>query len=378
MFIKSLKLSNVRNHNETTAQFSPGLNIIHGLNGVGKTSLLEAIALCSLSKTFLPVPDAALINKFKDFLFVRCDAENSIGVDYFVKVQYPKGQKKTFSNSYGDNQLPKNIIGEMPVVILSPDYKTLTFGAPDDRRQFLNTILSQSSKRYIDLALKNKKYLKQRNKILSDKKQNQRIDMNLLQILTDMFIESSAEIIMARDAFIRQFEVYFKRVYSEITNNKENVALKYSPFGLSGLDLDKETIIEKYKDDFIDNLEDEFRRGTTIFGPQKDDLKIFINEGLSKQYASQGQHKSLLISLKFAEFFFLHDAKKETPIILLDDIFSELDEERSEKVLEYIRTNNAQTFITVTNAEYINKFVNASDNCFYFHVSEGEIKGVQK
>lgn len=378
MYIKSLKLSNVRNHNETTAKFSPGLNIIHGLNGVGKTSMLEAISLCSLSKSFLPVPDAALINKFKDFLFVRCDAENSLGVDYFVKVQYPKGQKKTFGNSYGDNQLPKNIIGEMPVVILSPDYKTLTFGAPDDRRQFLNTILSQSSKKYIDSVLKNKKYLKQRNKILADKKQNKKIDMNLLQILTDMFIESSAEIIIAREAFIAQFEVFFKKVYGEITDNKETVGLKYAPYGLAGIDLNKEAIAEKYKADFIDNLEDEFRRGTTIFGPQKDDMKIFINDGISKQYASQGQHKSLLISLKFAEFFFLQDAKKETPIILLDDIFSELDEQRSEKVLDYIRSNRAQTFITVTNEEYISKFVEPSDSCYYFHVSEGEIKGMEK
>ncbi len=269
MYIKSLKLSNVRNHNETTAKFSPGLNIIHGLNGVGKTSMLEAISLCSLSKTFLPVPDAALINKFKDFLFVRCEAENSLGVEYFVKVQYPKGQKKSFSNSYGDNQLPKNIIGEMPVVILSPDYKTLTFGAPEDRRQFLNTILSQSSRKYIDSVLKNKKYLKQRNKILSDRKQNHKVDMNLLQILTDMFIESSAEIVIARDNFIKHFEEYFKKVYYEITDNKESVELKYAPFGLSGIDLNKNDIISKYKDDFIDNLEDEFRRGTTIFGLKK-------------------------------------------------------------------------------------------------------------
>ncbi len=107
-------------------------------------------------------------------------------------------------------------------------------------------------------------------------------------------------------------------------------------------------------------------------------MKIYINDGISKQYASQGQHKSLLISLKFAEFFFLHDSKKETPIILLDDIFSELDEVRSQKVLDYIRHNNAQTFITVTNAEYINKFVKPSDNCFYFEVDEGEVKGVER
>ncbi len=378
MFIKSIKLSNIRNHNETNAQFSPGLNIIYGLNGVGKTSLLEAISLCSLSKSFLPVPDAALINKFKDFLFVRCDAVNSLGIEYFVKVQYPKSQKKTFSNSYGDNQLPKNIIGEMPVVILSPDHKTLTFGAPEDRRQFLNTILSQSSKKYIDYVLKNKKYLKQRNKLLSDKKQNIKIDMNLLQILTDMFIESSAEIVIARDKFVENFEVFFTKVYKEISGDKEIVRLKYAPYGLLGCDLKKEIIIERYKEYFIDNLEDEFRRGTTIFGPQKDDMKIYINDGLSKQYASQGQHKSLLISLKFAEFFFLQDVKNETPIILLDDIFSELDAERSEKVLNYIRSNNAQTFITVTNAEYINKFVTPSDNCFYFLIDAGEIKGVEK
>ncbi len=378
MYIKSLKLSNVRNHTETSAHFSPGLNIIYGLNGVGKTSLLEAISLCSLSKSFLAVPDAALINKFKDFLFVRCEAENSLGIEYFVKVQYQKGQKKVFSNSYGDNQLPKNIIGEMPVVILSPDYKTLTFGAPEDRRQFLNTILSQSSKKYIDSVLKNKKYLKQRNKILADRKQNIKIDMNLLQILTDMFISSSAEIVIARDNFIKEFEVYFSNVYKEISAGKESVELKYSPYGLSDTQLEKDSIIQKYNEIFLDNIDEELRRGTSSFGPQKDELKIFINDGLSKQYASQGQHKSLLISLKFAEFFFLKEVKKETPIVLLDDIFSELDSERSEKVLDYIRTNKAQTFITVTNADYINKYVKPSDNCFYFHVDSGTIKEVER
>lgn len=352
MLINKINLINFRIHEKFYHDFSDGINIIQGLNGTGKTSILEGIAICSLSKSFIPVQDSSLIKYNNDFYFLKIHSTTDLNTKYKLEVKYQRNKKKIIKSNLGDNLNPKDIIGELPIVVLSPDFKSITFGTPSDRREFLDKILSQSSKKYITNFLKFKKSLKQRNSILINAKKNHKYDRMQLQIWTDLFIDSSTEIIFYRKKFIDDFSPYFKEYYKLLSNSKEKVEIEYAPNKID-LKSDKDNIKNQLMDLANEYEEQELNRGTTIFGPQKDDINIFVNEGLSKEVASQGQHKTLLISLKFAEFRFLKNIKNETPVILLDDIFSELDYERAENILELLKLNKAQTLITTTNINNI-------------------------
>ena len=179
-----------------------------------------------------------------------------------------------------------------------------------------------------------------------------------------------------RFQFINEFIPFFKQSYSEITDSAELVDLRYKPDNIEFSQLakiEKSEITEQLVRASKNLYQNELRRGTTLFGPQKDDIDIFINQGLAKDAASQGQHKSLLISLKFAEFEFLKTVVRETPIILLDDIFSELDAARSQKVLELLLTKNAQTLITVTEPDKFLNWQKDKSNFKIISLSEGRI-----
>ncbi len=350
MIVRELFIKNLRNHTETCLKFCDSVNVLYGRNGVGKTTVLEAISIASLSKSFLPAPDSSLIKNGESGYLVKLSATRDIGINYDVSVNFANSKKKITANN-DENLLPKDIIGEIPIVILSPDFKSITFGSPQDRRSFLDSILCQTSKIYFEYLLKLKKCLKQRNNLLASFKKNNTFDKVEFEQWTSMLIEISAEVILRRHRFVQSFLPYFVEAYNTIANSADVVSAEYEPFGVKSYKVEdgKEELIEELEAIAANVQESELRRGTSLFGPQKDELIISINGGLSREYASQGQHKTLLIGLKIAEFNYLLEAKRETPIILLDDIFSELDENRSAKVLEVIKGHNAQIFITTTN-----------------------------
>ena len=376
MKLVELNIKNLRNHIDSNLEFASGTNIIYGYNGVGKTSILEAISIAGLTKSFLPVQDSSLINHNAESYYIHAKAKTDHSNSYNIKILYKAGSKKEISGTEGENMIPKNVIGLMPIVVLSPDHKAITFGSPIDRRAFIDRTLSQSNKKYIDLALKLKKCLRQRNNILNEAKRYFRnFDKVLFEAWTESLIDISAEMVVKRAKFLNDFDPYFKEIYSEVTNGKEKVELQYQPDSFTDENQYSDINTAKLHLEKVasNNFDKELKRGTTIFGPQKDELAIIINGSLAKDTASQGQHKSLLISLKFAEFNFLKENKQEMPIILLDDIFSELDSRRSELVLHMLRDNQAQTFITLTDREIVRpEFLDKSD-VKYFEISEGEV-----
>jgi|694.fasta_scaffold19935_7 DNA replication and repair protein RecF len=353
MYIRTITLEHLRNHEQSSLECSPLLNIITGLNGSGKTTILEAISICGLSKTFLPSADSDLIKKGFDSYTVGVQAISDLGIPYRVGVHYKEGSRKLIHSSLGDRMNPKDILGEIPLIVLSPDFKEITFGAPDDRRRFMDALLSQARKVYVDDAITLKKIIKQRNALLYQAKiQGVSVDKGLFGVLTDQLIEYGARIGAARASFIEEFTPHFLKAYQTMCGTKETVSIEYIP------DTQKEKKLISFQD-FKDSytiaaqlLEiDEYRRATTLFGPQKDDIQIMIHGGRARETASQGQHKSLLISIKWAEFTYLQEVRNETPILLFDDIFSELDAERTHRVLEQVLESGAQTFITTTEGE---------------------------
>lgn len=377
MKIKKLNILNLRNHKFTELEFSNSLNIFYGLNGSGKTTILEAISIASFSKSFLPTQDSALINYNEKQYSISVKAINDYGIPYIISIKYDKINKKEINSNAGDKITPKDIIGEIPCIILSPDYKKITFGTPADRRDFLDKLLSQSSKKYLEDLMTYRKSLRQRNTQLQKTKIHQDFDENLFNSWTEILIQTGAAIIKKRIDFINDFIPYFEKLYSFVSDEKEKVTLEYLPHGIpkiKPLHELSEKDIQTYLHNFsLEILPDEKRRGLTLFGPQRDELKIKINGGLAKDSASQGQHKTLLICIKFAEFEYLKNMKNETPLALLDDIFSELDKKRTDKVLALLEKNSAQTFITVTDFELLKPLIPDTINYKIFQLSDGVI-----
>jgi len=378
MKLSKIKITNLRNHSYSNLELAEHLNVFYGLNGAGKTTILEAVAISAFTKSFQPVSENNLIKEGETYYHVRVDGISEVGVSYFTNVNFELNSKKKISSSEGDNLSAKDIVGRIPLIILSPDMKAITSGAPADRRSFIDRTLSQISPLYMLDLMRLKRCLKQRNSLLTSAKKERRLDQEQFNILTGIFIELGVNIVHKRYNFIKEFLPYFSTFYSNIGSTNEDVAISYLPDTAQSALLSGDK--SKIKDAFIERARDlrniEIMRGSTLFGPQKDDLLISINNSPAKERASQGQHKSLLISLKFAEFLYLKDILEETPIILLDDIFSELDIERSRKVIDLINQNGAQSLITITNPERLQSFDPVGSNR-YFRINAGLVEKIQ-
>ena len=319
----------------------------------------------------MPVSDQTILSQNKQSYHVKITAETDLQVPYFALVKYDKIEKKTICNSFADNILSKDLIGQLPIVVLSPDLKNITSGPPQERRSLLDKILSQSFKSYLTNWINLKKILKCRSNILAENLVCGNLNKDLLDTWTAYLIDVSTEIVFRRAEFTREFAKSFLSLYRELSDSKESVSIKYTPFRITET-ADKDEIkqqITSLSDELIDS---EIKRGKNLFGPQRDDLIFTINGGNAKDFASQGQHKTLLIAIKFAEFCYLQETLHETPIILLDDIFSELDSERIAKVIDLVTRYNAQTFITVNYTDFLSK-INVKDGYRIIPIVDGKV-----
>ncbi len=377
LIIKRLNIKKLRNHSNSEITFSPLINFIYGPNGAGKTTILEAIHICSFGKTFQPTQDNQLIMKGNESYSISCRCQTDLGTPYDVNVEFIHGKKKQIRSSLGENLSSKNLIGELPTVVLTPDYKIITSGSPNERRIFVDKILSQCSKIYLDDLIKFKKTLKQRNALLSKENFPRKFDENLFSSWTEQFIQLSSKIIYKRYTFAEEFPRYFQSMYSDISSEKEKVNLRYLPDSVTAdkyemkisLDFIYDMLRQRAKE--IENVEK--KRGLTLFGPQKDEFEILINDGLARDIASQGQHKTLLVSLKIAEYMYLKELNNETPVILFDDIFSELDDNRIAKVVKILQNTDAQSFITTVNIEKILSKTELNLNTKRLFIINGEV-----
>ncbi|MCB0702790.1 MAG: DNA replication and repair protein RecF [Ignavibacteriae bacterium] len=381
MRLDTLYFTNIRNHRETELFFSKHINVFFGLNGAGKTSILEAISLASISKSFLNTPENSLINFNQEKFLARVRAIRDRGTDFTIEITKVTGGRKKITSSFMDNMRPKDLIGSLPIIILSPDYKEITAGSPENRRRFVNTTISQISNNYLSDLFSYRKILKQRNSLLQKYKKEKYLDQDEFNIWTNKLIEYGTKIVNKRAEFITQFEPYFSKNYDIVSDRKEKVQIIYKPYGFDDLkykELDKEMIFEKLNKLSLEKRKGELTRFTTLFGPQKDEIELLINNFLVKDTASQGQHKTVLISLKLAEFDYMKEVLNETPVVLLDDIFSELDSKRTELVIKRILNNLAQAFITITEDDKIKNIMQPSEECFYFYVNNGEVQLIEE
>ncbi|HWF44942.1 MAG TPA: DNA replication/repair protein RecF [Candidatus Kapabacteria bacterium] len=376
----SIRLRNFRNHSDSTVEGLSGkINVLAGPNGAGKTSILEGLSLATLTKSFTTYSDAVLIRSGETMLEVEANFESDLGVPHRVAVEITLGPpiRKTITANSERLRSSAELVGRAPVVVLTPDEKIITSGPPSERRRFLNMVLSQASRTYLEDELEYRRALKQRNAILADAKQ-QRRSLSYVQShlapWTALVIKHGARIMRRRSSFTDEFRPRLLRAYALLSEDREGPTLSYLPMGLEDIvTSDFESLLT---DESKKNEIEEIRRGTTLFGPHRDELVLNINPKQSaKFYASQGQHKTLLVAMKLAEFEYLKEAAGETPILLLDDVFSELDELRAHQLLDLAESGHfGQTFITSTDRQRFRNKLDFSKENRMFIVESGHIQ----
>ena len=342
MFLSSIDLKNIRKHTDTHLEFAENLNYIVGGNGVGKTTILEAIYYLCTTKSCLTSSDTEVVKIGEPGFNISGNFVGRVNdnVQLFFSV---RDNKKVFLLSGKQTHKFSDVIGKFPVVLLSPSDHSITQGYPAERRKFIDSVISQASRTYLDLLLEYNRTLKQRSNLLFRIRENNYAENQELDAWNEKLVQSGIEIINHRQKFVKEFVKYINESYQKILGHKEKPGLGY--YFLDGQCPDD--IAECFSSMLEQKKEDEIRRTQNLVGPHRDDFIFDINGISLKSYGSQGQHKTFQTILRFAEYFYLREKTGLSPIFLLDDVFGELDAERAAAISDYL-SKVGQAFITIT------------------------------
>lgn len=371
MIVRNVHMENFRNHTCSNLEFGIGVNVLLGKNGQGKTNILEAISCLSLTKSFYAASDATLVQLGHEAFAVEGALADDAGIEHRVRVAYAKesGEKAFTINGTRSERL-SSVIGMFPVVILSPENNAITFGPPSDRRRFIDLLLSQLSRTYFEDLLEYRQVLRQRNRMLGEMKQNNNIREDVLEPWNRSLAGYGARIICKRGSFVDEFGEYVKLSYARLVETGEEPDIQYASVpkvdSYKNIDQSTENILGELKK----KQAEECKKGISLVGPHRDDFVFYLNRVDLQKYASQGQHKTFLIALKMAEFRYLKEKKDETPILLLDDVLSELDDDRSRQLLEHV-AELGQTVITTTDATPFRDTIDWGNEDRKYHVEQG-------
>jgi DNA replication and repair protein RecF len=373
MILSSVYLKNFRSHKNTSIKFSEKTNYIVGGNGQGKTSVLEAIYFLCTTKGYNSKSDIE-VTRFNEKEFeIKGSFKDLTENDIRIYFSLEENRKYYFQNGKLINRL-SDVIGKFPVVILTPADHSITQGSPGDRRKFVDSVISQSSETYLKLLLDLNRTLRQRSSLLTRiKEQNRRSQntYNELDAWTLKLIDIGTDIISYRVRFINEFNYYIKESYKRIIGNDEVPEVTYLFLEGKKDSEDLQEIKEFFNELINKKREEEFRRATNLVGPQRDEYLFEINEKELKIFGSQGQHKTFQIALKFAQFFYLKEKTGKNPVFLLDDVFGELDANRSLKTSEYLR-ETGQAFITLTDFSNMS-FLKINEKDKLIRLRQGEV-----
>ena len=352
MWIKKLKLNNFRNYQTQEIEFDKNINIIYGENAQGKTNIIESIFLSSVGKSFRTNKEKELIKFNENFCNVEIDYEKS-DRDGNIKIDIST-KKNIYINKIKIKKLSE-LLGNIHTVIFTPDDINILKGGPENRRKFLNIMISQLRPKYMHIYSLYNKALEERNNYLKKIKQENASE-EMLEIWDEQLISYGKIISEYRKEFIDKIKNKIKIIHKNITGEKEEIKINYLTDCLDENNY-RELLKQRKKLDII--------KGYTTRGIHRDDFQIFINDILVNVYGSQGQHRTAILSLKISELQVVNDEIGENPILLLDDFMSELDENRRCNFIENIK--DTQVIITCTD-----KFEIKNTNAKYFKVKEGK------
>ena len=378
--LKSLNILNYRNIREASLEFAPKLNCFVGLNGQGKTNILDAIYLLSFAKSAFTAQDSLNITHGEEMAMVQGNYQGTSPHpspqgreqdSFVISCGLRKGVKKQFRKDKKDYPRLIDHIGLIPLVMISPSDQQLIEEGSDERRRFMDVVISQLDRRYLDCLTKYNALLKQRNALLKQYADSPEPPHDLLEVLEWQMVEPAEYIFKARTEFFEAFEPYFAKTYAQISGSAEIPHLKYVS-QLQDRDL-REAYVKTRQRDLI--------LGWTSQGIHKDDLDMRLGEYPLKQVGSQGQQRTFVLALKLAQSLYISGVESQKskveskPILLLDDIFDRLDSERVERIVEMVQGDEfGQIFITDTDRQHLTDILKPNENAKIFHVENGEIK----
>ncbi|MFT6717144.1 MAG: DNA replication and repair protein RecF [Saprospiraceae bacterium] len=365
MFLKNISIVNFKNFEGLELSFNPKINCLVGDNGEGKTNLLDAIYYLTFCKSFLNPIDSQNVKTGESFLLTQGVFEKD-SKNFHVHCGIKKGQKKVFKLNKKEYEKLADHIGEFPLVIISPTDRNLITEGSDLRRKFLDGILAQYDKLYLETLLQYNKVLAHRNALLKYFSKERTFSQEQLDVWDVQLVSLGYVILQKRIELTKGFIPVFQKYYQRISNSKEEVGLNY----------ESQLIDDDFQELLNKSVQKDIQRQFSNVGIHKDDLSFTLKDNPVKKFASQGQQKTYLIALKLAQLEFLKDIKRQTPILLLDDIFDKLDEKRVGQLLELVNSNEfGQIFITDTDAlrtERILKRINSEHAVF--KVADGDVK----
>lgn len=352
MRLSSLHLSSFRAHAEARFDFAPKINLLHGPNGVGKTNVLEAIHYLCLTKSFVTSTDLHAVHRGRPFFEIEGSFEGSMRSSLHVKLVLVPGEgKRVFVNGAPLDRIA-DLVGMLPVVVLSPADYVLTAGGPEERRRFLDITLSQSSPVYLDDLMKYRRTLRQRNALLQQVRRGGALSSGTLQAWDEELATIGARLIVRRRQFLDLFTGFLAEAYRLLDAIGEEPSMTYQTLVEVEEDAGAETIAKQFHVVLARLRRREAERGRTLVGPHLDELLFRLGDFEVRPYASQGQHRTLGLALRLATFLYLKDRLEEAPLLLLDDVFGTLDIRRVEVILAVLQGEAVeQSFVAAARPE---------------------------
>jgi len=362
MKLKSLSIINYKNISDANLSFSDKINCFIGDNGMGKTNILDAIYYLSFCKSHSNLIDSQNINHNADFFLIQGDYKKNDTQEQ-IYCGMKRKQKKQFKRNKQEYEKLSDHIGLIPLVMVSPDDIELISEGSDERRKFMDGVISQFNKNYLHQLLQYNILLKQRNALL---KSDTHIDEAVFEIIEEQMDNIGLYIFEERTKFIEEFIPVFQNFHNKISYGRENVSLDY---------VSQYQKHESLKQRMIDTRTRDFALGFSTQGIHKDELEMTLDGHPIKKIGSQGQNKTYLIALKFAQFDFLKKIHFCSPILLLDDLFDKLDSNRVEQIVKLVSSDLfGQIFITDTNRKHLDQLLTQiNNNSKIFTIVNGEI-----
>lgn len=362
MILKRISILNYKNLEQVELSFSPKLNCFFGQNGMGKTNLLDAVYFLSFCKSAGNPIDSQNICHDADFFVIQGFYEAADGTPEEIYCGMKRRQKKQFKRNKKEYTRLSDHIGFLPLVMVSPADSELIAGGSDERRRFMDVVISQYDKEYLDALIRYNKALVQRNTLL---KSEQPVEEELFLVWEEMMAQAGEVVFRKREAFIREFIPIFQSFYSFISQDKEKVGLSYDSHARDA------SLLEVLKES---RARDQIM-GYSLRGVHKDELNMLLGDFPIKREGSQGQNKTYLVALKLAQFDFLKRTGTTVPLLLLDDIFDKLDASRVEQIIKLVAGDSfGQIFITDTNREHLDRILHKVGSDYkMFRVEQGTV-----
>ena len=363
MYIKNIELKDYRNYESLSLEFDEKLNIFLGRNAQGKTNLLEAIYITALGKSFRTNKDTELIRFDQEFAKVKIEKQKD-EIDGSVEIIFNKNQKKYAKVDGQKIRRTSELLENVYIVIFSPEDLKIVKDEPEKRRKFIDRELCQIRPAYYENLSNYKKTLVQRNAYLKEFE----IDKSALDIWDCQLARYGARIMKYRSEFIERISEFASNIHSGITGGKENLRIVYAP------NVEEKENVRTQEDFFYEIIkksqENDLRQRSTTRGPHKDDIEFFIDDINARSFGSQGQQRTAALSLKLAEIDIIKEVSGHTPILLLDDVMSELDLQRQEFLVKTL--SGVQLFITTT--EISDKLLAQLPKGNIYYIDSGKVR----